>query len=70
MSALNFLDITPKFSILTMFEMFTDEELFLAFEAICSTFTGPWYGKENIGYSALLILLECWTTNTCAAGIS
>jgi hypothetical protein len=36
-------------------------------------FTGLWYGQEelgSLGYSALLILLECCTINICAADIS
>jgi hypothetical protein len=39
-----------------MFVMITDE-LFLGFEAICSTLTGLWYGQDELGYPALLILL-------------
>jgi hypothetical protein len=39
------------------FVMFTDE-LFLGFEAICSTLTGLWYGPKKMGYPVLLILLE------------
>jgi hypothetical protein len=50
--------------------MITDDELFLAFETICSTLTRLWYGQEKLGYPALLILVECCTTNICAAGIS
>jgi hypothetical protein len=33
---------------------------------VCSTFTG----QENLGYAALLILLECYTINICVADIS
>jgi hypothetical protein len=36
----------------------------------CSTFTGLWYGQEKLVYPALLILLECYALNTCAADIS
>jgi hypothetical protein len=49
--------------------MFTDE-LFLCFETICSNFTGLWYGQEDLGCHALLILLESCTINICAADIS
>jgi hypothetical protein len=52
-----------------MFVMFTDE-LFLGFETISSTLTGLWYGQDEFGYPALLILLECCTINFCAAVIS
>jgi hypothetical protein len=52
-----------------MFVMFTDE-LFLGFETICSTVTGFWYGQDELGYPALLILLECCIENFCAAVIS
>jgi hypothetical protein len=38
-----------------MFIMFTDE-LFLGFETIYCTLTGLWYGQEELGYPALLIL--------------
>jgi hypothetical protein len=50
-----------------MFVMFTDE-LFLGFETVC--FTGLWYGQDELGYPALLILLECCTVNFCATVIS
>jgi hypothetical protein len=53
----------------TIFVMFTDK-LFLGFETICSTFTGLWYGQEKLECPALLILLECYTINICAADIS
>jgi hypothetical protein len=33
-------------------------------------FTGLWYGQEELGYPALLILLKCCTVNICAADIS
>jgi hypothetical protein len=49
--------------------MFTDE-LFLGFETICCNFTGLWYGQEQLGYPALLILLESCSVNICAADIS
>jgi hypothetical protein len=52
-----------------MFVMFTDE-LFIGFETICSTLTGFWYGQDELGYPALLILLECYTVNFRAAVIS
>jgi hypothetical protein len=66
MPALTFLDIIPKFSTFIMFVMFTDE-LFLAFEVICSTFTRLCYVQEAVEYPALLILLECCTINILAA---
>jgi hypothetical protein len=69
-SALSFLDITPKVSSFTMFVMSADDELFPVFETVCSTFTGLCYGQEKRGYRALLILLECCTTNICAADFS
>jgi hypothetical protein len=69
MSALTFLDITPKFSTFTMFVMFTDE-LFLAFETTPSTYTGLWYGQAKLGYPALLILLESCAINIFAAKMS
>jgi hypothetical protein len=40
MSAINLFNIIPKFSTYTMFVIFTDEELFVGFETICSTLTG------------------------------
>jgi hypothetical protein len=51
-----------------MFVMFSDE-LFEGFQAISSTLIGLWYGQEELGYPALLILLECCTINICAAVI-
>jgi hypothetical protein len=69
MSALPFFDITHKFSTLTMLVMFTDE-LFVGFETICSTLTGLWYMQEDLIYPTLLILLECYAINICAADIS
>jgi hypothetical protein len=69
MSALNLFNITLKFRTYTMFVMFTDQ-LFIGFEAICSTLTGLWYGQEKMGYSALLIMLECCTIDIRAADIS
>jgi hypothetical protein len=68
-SALNVLNATPKYSTYTMFVMFTDE-LFLGFEAKCNTLTGLCNGQEEVGYSALLILVECCTINFCASGIA
>jgi hypothetical protein len=47
MSTFTFLDVTPKFSTFTMFVMFT-HELFLAFETVCSAFTGLWYKQEKL----------------------
>jgi hypothetical protein len=52
-----------------MFVIFTDE-LFKGFETICNTLTGLWCGQEELGYPALLILLECCTVIICAAEIS
>jgi hypothetical protein len=52
-----------------MFVMFTDE-LHQGFETYVILFTGLWYGQEELEYSALLILLECYTINICAADIS
>jgi hypothetical protein len=68
--ALNLFDITHKFSTFTMFIMFTDDELFVGFETICSTLMGLWYGQEKLEYPTLLILLDCYTTNICAADIA
>jgi hypothetical protein len=48
-----------------MYVMITDE-LFQGFETIYNTFTGLWYGQEELGYPALLILLECCTIKFCA----
>jgi hypothetical protein len=45
-----------------MFVIFTDE-LFQGFETICNTLAGLWYGQEEVGYPALLTLLECCTIN-------
>jgi hypothetical protein len=50
--------------------MFTDEELYLAFETVCSPFTGLCCGQEMLGYPALLILLERCGINICAANTS
>jgi hypothetical protein len=55
-----------------MFEMFT-EELFQCFETVhiyIIFFRGLWYGQEELGCPALLILLECCTINICAVDIS
>jgi hypothetical protein len=52
-----------------MFVLFTDE-LFLGFETICSNFTGLWYGQEQLGYPAQLIVIESCSINICAADIS
>jgi hypothetical protein len=60
MSALTFLDITPKFNTFTTIVMFTDEELFLAFEAMF-TFARLWYGQEKFGYPVLLLVLGLCT---------
>jgi hypothetical protein len=49
--------------------MFTDE-LFQASETNCFTFMGLWYGQEKLEDPALLILIECYTINICAADIS
>jgi hypothetical protein len=69
MTELNVLNVTPQCSICTIFVMFTDE-LFLGFETKCNTLTGLWYGQEELGYPALLSLLECCTVNFCASDIS
>jgi hypothetical protein len=47
MSALTFLDITPKFNTI-MFVMFTDAELFLTFGTVWFTFTEILYGQEKL----------------------
>jgi hypothetical protein len=60
MSALTFLDMTPKFITFTMIVTITDEELFLAFETMF-TFVGLWYGQKKFGYPALLLLLALCT---------
>jgi hypothetical protein len=52
-----------------MFVIFTDE-LFLGFETICCNFTVPYFGQEQLGYPAQLIVLESGTINICAADIS
>jgi hypothetical protein len=49
MSELNFLDVTLKFNNVTMFLMFTDEELCLAFEAICSAFNKAFIVLDFLG---------------------
>jgi hypothetical protein len=49
--------------------MFTDE-LFEGFVTLCNTLTGLWYGQEELGYPALLILLASCTIHFCAANIS
>jgi hypothetical protein len=69
MSALNFLDMTPIFSPIIMFAVFTDK-LLLAFETVSSAVTGLGCGHEKLGYHALLIRLECCTINICTADIS
>jgi hypothetical protein len=69
MSPLNLFSITPQCSTCTMFVTFTDW-LFIGFETICSALTGLCYGKEELGFPALLILLECCIINTCVADIS
>jgi hypothetical protein len=40
--------------------MFTDE-LFQGFETICNILAGLWYGQEDLGCPARLILPECCT---------
>jgi hypothetical protein len=35
-----------------------------------NTLTGLWYGQEELGYPALLVLLERCTVTFCAADIS
>jgi hypothetical protein len=62
MSALNELNVTPQCSTCAVFVIFTDE-LFLSCETICSTLTGLWDGEEELGYHALLILLDCCALN-------
>jgi hypothetical protein len=60
MSALTFLDINPEFNTFTVTVIFASEELFLAFESVC-TFAGLWYEREKLGYPVLLLLLGLCT---------
>jgi hypothetical protein len=53
-----------------MFVIVFTDEVFLGFETIHSTLTGLWYGQEELGYPALLILQKCCTINICAADSS
>lgn len=69
MFALTFVDITQKFSTLTMFVMITDK-LFVGFETISLTLTRLCYMQEDLRYPTLLILLECCAMIICAAHIS